>query len=354
MPGISLPMDRNPKFQEFFVGVDVGGTNIKTGVVSSTGRPLSNVVTPTEGFRGPEVGIETIKRSIVAAVEQSPIQMAHVAAIGLATPGTMDIPNGLWMEPANLPSWRYIPIRQIIADEFDKPTVLQNDANAAAFGEFWGGGAQKAHSLALWTLGTGVGCGLIINGQVVEGAHSHAGECGFLYLQMENGRPCVTGMKGTLEAYASVAGIIYRCKEALATGQHDSTIIATQVKQGASITPLMIAEAAEQGDPLGLQLVDDTARFMAYGTVNLMHTIDPDVVLFGGNVTFGRNESQLGRRFIQAIRDEIHNLAFPVPASKIRVDFAELGGDAGFIGAAGCAWSAFGVESQAVLRSRAS
>jgi glucokinase len=116
----------------------------------------------------------------------------------------------------------------------------------------------------------------------------------------------------------------------------------------------MIAEAAEQGDPLGLQLVDDTARYMAFGTVNLIHTIDPEVVLFGGNVTFGRNETQLGRRFIQTIRDEIKKLAFPVPGEKVRVDFAELGGDAGFIGAAGCAWSVFGTEALVGVRGQAS
>lgn len=354
MPGISIPKDRNSKIQEFFVGVDVGGTNIKTGVVSSSGRPLSHVVTPTEGERGPEIGIATIKRAIVEAVEQSPIRMANITAIGVATPGTLDIPNGIWMEPANLPKWRYIPIRQIIADEFEKPTILQNDANAASFGEFWGGGAQGAHSLVLWTLGTGVGCGLIVNGHVVEGAHSHAGECGFLYIQMENGRPCATGMMGTLEAYAGAAGMIHRCEEALATGKHPASQIAIQVQQGVSITPLLIAEAAEQGDPLGLQLIDDTARFMAYGTVNLMHTIDPDVVLFGGNVSFGRNETELGRRFIQTVRTEIKRLAFPVPAAKVRVDYASLGGQAGFIGAAGCAWSVFGAEAMAGKRGHAS
>jgi glucokinase len=354
MPGISLPKDRSSKIQEFFVGVDVGGTNIKAGVVSSSGRPLSDVVVPTEGDRGPDHGIATIKRTIVEAVEQSPVRMANIAAIGLAVPGTIDIPNGIWMEPANLPTWRYIPIRQIIADEFEKPTLLQNDANAASFGEFWGGGAQGAHSVVLWTLGTGVGCGLIVNGQVVEGAHSHAGECGFLYIQVEGGRPCITGMKGTLEAYASVAGLKRRCEEALALPTHQSTILAPRVNRGEEITPLMIAEAAEQGDITALQLVDDTARFMAYGTVNLMHTIDPDVVLFGGNVTFGRNETELGRRFIQTIRDEITKLAFPVPAAKVRVDFAELGGHAGFIGAAGCAWSVFGAEAMAGVRGHAS
>jgi glucokinase len=349
MPGAATPKDRTNSVQEFFVGVDVGGTNIKAGVVTSNGRPLSSIVLPTEADKGPEHGLRTIRHAVAEAVEQSPIRLRNIAAIGLATPGTLDIPNGILMEPANLPKWRHIPIRRLISDHFDKPTTLQNDANAAAFGEFWGGAGQGAHTLALWTLGTGVGCGLIVDGKIVEGAHSHGGECGFLYIQIENGRPCATGMKGTLEAYTGAAGFVVRAQEALDAGA-DSTVLRQLVESGMELTPLLIADAATAGDPLALQLIDDSAKFMAYGTANLMHTIDPDVVLFGGNVTFGRNETELGRRFIGRIREEIKQLSFPVPSSRIRIDYASLGGSAGFIGAAGCAWSQFGVE--AAVRSR--
>ena len=135
MPGTATPRDRNQIMQEFFVGVDVGGTNIKSGVVTSTGRPLSSVVLPTEADKGPEHGLATIRKAIEDAIEQSPIRIRNITAIGLATPGTLDIPNGILMEPANLPKWRHIPIRQLIGDHFQKPTTLQNDANAAAFGE---------------------------------------------------------------------------------------------------------------------------------------------------------------------------------------------------------------------------
>ncbi|MFP6763982.1 MAG: ROK family protein [Planctomycetaceae bacterium] len=350
MPGISLPpKDRSQSIQEFFVGVDVGGTNIKIGVVTSRGRPLSHVVVPTEGEKGPEHGLAVIHRAIEQAVDDSPVRMTNIKAIGLATPGTLDIPNGILMEPANLPNWRHIPIRQRIADHYGKPTVLQNDANAAAFGEYWGGAGQGAHSLVLWTLGTGVGCGLIVNGQIVEGAHSHAGECGFLYIQMENGRPSATGMNGVLEGYCSTAGITSRTEEGLADGL-EAPVMRAAIAAGEQVTPLFVAEAAEAGDPLANRILEDTARFMAYGTANLMHTIDPDVVLFGGNMNFGRNETELGRKFVERVRQEVGKLTFPVPAAAVRIDYAELGGQAGFIGAAGCAWAVFGAESEAVNR----
>lgn len=353
MVGIVSPKDRKSSMQEFFVGVDVGGTNINAGVVTSSGRPLSSVVLPTEADKGPEHGLATIRQAIKDAIEQSPIRLRNISAIGLATPGTLDIPNGILLEPANLPKWRHIPIRQVIADHFDKPTTLQNDANAAAFGEFWGGAGRGAHSLVLWTMGTGIGCGLIVDGKIIEGAHSHGGECGFLYIQIENGKPCATGMKGTLEAYAGAAGFVERAQEALDSGK-ESTVLRKLVKSGAELTPLLIADAATAGDPLALGLIDDSARFMSFGTANLMHTIDPDVVLFGGNVTFGRNETELGRRFVTRVRENIRELSFPVPSSRVRIDYASLGGSAGFIGAAGCAWSHFGAEAISSQRHHAS
>lgn len=351
MPGVLRPRDRKVP-QEFFVGVDVGGTNLKTGVVTSTGKVLSSVVVATEAEKGPDVGLQIIQNAIEKAVQDSPIRWQAISGIGMAVPGTIDIPKGLWMEPANMPKWRNIPIRQLISDHFQKPTVLLNDANAAAFGEYWAGAGAGAHSLALWTLGTGVGCGLIIDGQIVEGAHSHGGECGFLYIQIENGRPAATGMKGALEAYVGSAGLLTRCREALESG-HQNSLIAERIAAGATLTPLLIAEAAEQHDALGLSLIDESARFMAYGTANLMHTIDPGVVLFGGNMTFGRNDTELGRRFIGIVRDEIKRLSFPVPSQQIVIEYASLGGQAGFIGSGGWAWSKFGAEAIAKTRGHA-
>ena len=104
MSGATSPKDRHKSVQEFFVGVDVGGTNIKAGVVTSSGKPLSSIVLPTEGDKGPEHGLKNIRHAVDEAIEQSPIRMRNITAIGLATPGTMDIPNGILMEPANLPT----------------------------------------------------------------------------------------------------------------------------------------------------------------------------------------------------------------------------------------------------------
>jgi glucokinase len=226
------------------------------------------------------------------------------------------------------------------------PTVLQNDANAAAYGEFWAGRAKDARSLVFWTLGTGIGCGIIIDHVIIEGAHSHGAECGHIIIEMTNGRLCGTGQYGTLEAYASARALVARCEEALAAGRTSS--ISAHLAAGDNLTPLLIAQAAESGDRLCEDLVMETARFMGVGTVSLMHTIDPEMVLFGGAMTFGRTESGLGQRFLQEIRAEVKKRAFPIPAAKTIIEYASLGSDAGFIGAAGCARMKFGTPQSAV------
>jgi len=326
----------------YFVGVDVGGTNIETGIVDDSGTTLSRASSKTQAARGPELGLQTIFKSVESAIAQSPVSMEDVFAIGLATPGTMDLRRGMLLDPPNLPGWVNLPIRQIVADHFQKPVVLQNDANAAAYGEYWVGAARDAHSMAFWTLGTGIGCGIIIGDTIIQGEHSHGSECGHIIIDMNGERKCGTGQYGTLEAYAGAKALVSRCREALNAGRQSS--LSAMLDQGDDLTPLLIAQAAQSGDALADELVMDTARYMGIATTTLMHTIDPNMFLLGGAMTFGGNDSELGRRFLKRIKDEVQTRAFPVPAEQTKIDFASLGNEAGYIGAAGCARREFHVE----------
>jgi len=319
----------------FYLGVDVGGTNIKVGVVDSAAQSLSYVSLPTEPQRGPKAGLETILEACRMAVEKSKLDWPQIHAVGLATPGTMDIPSGMLLDPPNLPGWTDLPLRDQLASALDLPATLQNDANAAAYGEFWAGVGRDVSSLVFFTLGTGIGCGIIIGDTIVEGAHSHGAECGHIIIEMNDGRLCATGQYGTLEAYASATALIQRCREALDAGRESK--IAAELEAGEELTPLLIGRMCDAGDELADELIMDTARYLGVGATTLMHTIDPDMVLFGGAMTFGREESELGRRFLQEIRNEVRRRAFPVPAEKTKIEYASLGGDAGYIGAAGCA-----------------
>ncbi|MSR58538.1 MAG: ROK family protein [Planctomycetaceae bacterium] len=324
----------------YYVGIDLGGTNIKAGVVNDTGHPLSHVSIPTDAVKGPLIGVENLVAAAEQAICEAGVTKDCLIGAGLATPGTMDIPAGMLLDPPNLPGWNDFPVRDRVARKLGLQTVLQNDANAAAYGEFWAGAARDANSLVFWTLGTGIGCGIILDDVIVEGAHSHGAECGHIIIEMTNGRLCGTGQYGTLEAYAGARALTARCEEALAAGRPSA--IGARLQAGDALTPLLIGQVAEAGDELCNELVMDTARYMGVGTVSLMHTIDPEMVLLGGGMTFGRNATPLGRRFIEEVRNEVKKRAFPIPAARTVIDFASLGGDAGYIGAAGCARMKFG------------
>jgi glucokinase len=325
--------DRHPPY---YLGIDLGGTNVKSGVVDDEGRPLSSISVETHADRGPEAGLDTLAQAGRLAVEASGLPWDAIAAVGLGSPGTMDIPAGMLLEPPNLPGWNQLPIRQLLSKRLKKPTVLQNDANAAAYGEYWAGAARDARSMVMFTLGTGIGCGIVSEGHIIEGRHSHGAECGHIIIQMDGGRQCSCGGYGHLEAYASATALVKRAQEALEADSTSSKLRALELDQ---ITSRAINEAAEAGDELARRLMRETAHYLAVGAVCLMHTIDPDMVLFGGGMIAA------GRLFLEDIRSDIRKMAFPTPAAHTRIEYAELGGDAGFIGAAGCARFAFGPRS---------
>src|SRR5205085_1330584 len=203
---------------------------------------------------------------------------------------------------------------------FQIPTAFQNDANAAAFGEFWAGAGKDVHSMVLFTLGTGVGGGIIIGDLVLEGEHSHGAELGHMKIEMTNPLQCGCGRWGCLEAYASATAVVKRALDALAQKRTKSTLAALRDKEG-GLTARAIFDAAKAGDSLAGKIVDDTAYYLAVGAMNMMHTIDPDMVAFAGGMTAA------GKPFLQRIRGYVKELAFPVPAKKTTICYAQLGND---------------------------
>lgn len=325
----------------FFVGLDLGGTNIKVGVVDDQGRPLSWLSVPTEPEKGAEDASARMGGAVLRAIEQAGLQPSDVARVGLGSPGTMDIPAGMLIEPVNLKGpkgneWNHFPIRDRVSHHCGLPVAFANDAAAAAYGEYWVGAGREFHSIVLFTLGTGIGCGIIIGDLSIDGENSHGAECGHLVIDFaEDARRCGCGQPGHLEAYASATGVVKRAQEAL--DADGSSSLTNLLSKGEELTPKLLAQEAEAGDRLSMEIILETARFMGVGIVNLMHTVDPNGVLLGGAMTFGGNDSELGRRFLAEIRQEVNRRAFPVLAKRIAIDFATLGGDAGYIGAAGIA-----------------
>ncbi len=313
----------------YYAGLDVGGTTMKAGVVDDDGRPLGPPISlTTEAHRGQEFGLERMCETLRQAVAAVGVGWERVAAIGVATPGLMDIPAGMILDPPNLRPWKNVPVRQYVQDQLKVPTAFQNDANAAAYGELWGGAGRGARSMVLFTLGTGVGGGIVIGDRVLEGEHSHGAELGHIKIEITNPRACGCGRMGCLEAYASATAVVTRTREALAEDGGRSTLHGVAARE--EMTARDVFLAADAGDALAARVVEDTAYYLAVGATNMMHIIDPDVVVFGGGMTAA------GEPFMERIRHHVRQLAFPVPAERTVVRWAELGSDAGFIGAAGC------------------
>jgi glucokinase len=320
----------------FFVGLDLGGTNVKVGVVDDRGRPLSWLTTPTEVERGPENATERMAKAIHQAIAEAGLQRNDVVRVGLGSPGTMDIPAGRLLKPVNLRGWDDFPIRDRLADRCGIPVSFANDAAAAAYGEYWVGSGREMQSMILLTLGTGVGCGIIIHGRSIDGVNSHGAECGHNIIDAsENARWCNCGQQGHLEAYASATAVTRRTRDRLEAGLKSS--LRDRLASGEQLTPKLLAEEAEKGDPLATEIIMETARYLGIGLVTLIHTIDPAGVLIGGAMTFGGAGSELGRRFLSRVKEEIDRRAFAVLAERLLLDFASLGGDAGYVGAAGLA-----------------
>ncbi len=313
-----------------FIGLDVGGTSMKAGVVDDSACVLGHISLPTEASKGQEHGLERMCETIRQAASCSGVTMKDIAAIGVATPGTMDIPGGIILDPPNLKPWQNVPVREHVQNVFQLPTAFQNDANAAALGEFWAGAGKDVHSMVFFTLGTGVGGGIVIGDLVLEGEHSHGAELGHMKIEMTNPRQCGCGRWGCLEAYASATAVVKRTLEALTRDQGKSSLH-DHLHQDREVTAKDVFDAAESGDELAKRLVEETAYYLAVGSMNMMHTIDPNMVVFGGGMIAA------GENFLDRIRHHIKELAFPVPAEKTEVRYALLGSDAGFIGAAGCA-----------------
>lgn len=322
----------------YFVGIDVGGTNTKVGIVDNRGLTLAFQSIPTSEEKGPEDLIERACQAVDEMVIELGVSHTDLAALGVGTPGPMDIPRGIILDPTNLPHWRHFPIRDRLSKLSGLPVSFTNDANAAAFGEFWVGSGREFDSLIVLTLGTGVGGGIIVNGRAVEGVNSFGAECGHIIIDSHpDARLCVWGGgRGELEAYASASAVVQHAQLLLEQGRKSS--VTKRLADGEELTTLMLSEEAENGDAFALEVILETATYLGVGIVTLVHTIDPGAVILGGAMNFGGTATAVGRQFLEQVTKEFRSRAFAVVADT-KIDYASLGGDAGYIGAAGIARS---------------
>jgi glucokinase len=327
--------------EPLFLGIDVGGTNTKIGLVDERGQTLAFEEIETQEPDGPQVAVDRMAEASRRVTTAALAAGLKVVRIGLGTPGTMDLPNGMLLDPPNLPNWWNFPIRDAVGTACGLPVSFVNDANAASFGEFWIGTGKQHDSLVMLTLGTGVGGGIIVDGQLVNGCNSFGSECGHIIVDPgPEALLCVWGGgRGQLEAYASASAVAQRAETALRAGATSS--LTRLLMAGKAITAKRIYEAAEQGDAFSLKLIDETAFYLGIGVTTLVHTVDPGLVVLGGAMNFGGPTSTVGQKFLARIRQVFAERTFPNVLAGTTIDFASLGGDAGYIGAAGFARKEF-------------
>jgi glucokinase len=312
------------------IGVDVGGTNLKAGLVDAAFAVVERREIETQAARGVDHVLARIAGLIGELREISGRNGAPVGAVGVGVPGPLDFARGLVFNAPNLPGWVNVPVRDRLSEACGAAILVENDANAAAYGEFVAGAGRDSQDMVLLTLGTGVGGGIVADGRVHRGAFGNAGEVGHIIVQ-PGGRACPCGQFGCLERYSSANAIEQRAAEAIRAGRPSR--LADAMQHSGEIDAPDVAAAARAGDALAAEIWDDACRYLALACTTLQHIVNPRVVVLGGGLI------NAGAQLLVPVRRHLEALTWRMADDRPRVEFATLGGDAGIIGAAAIAAS---------------
>lgn len=315
-----------PSF-EAVIGVDLGATNIHSLLVEQDGEILAADSRPTLGQEGRKRTISQILSSIQALREKrEELGVSSLLGVGVGSPGPLSVRKGIIYHSPNIPEWENLPLVEILEEKLKLPVFLENDANAAALGEWWKGAGRGVNYLFLLTLGTGIGGGIIINGEVYHGAWDTGAELGHMIIK-EGGMTCGCGARGCLEAYASATGVVRRAKAALKQGH--STIL-TQLIGGKmeNLTCELVFEVAKQGDELALWIVEETGRYLGIGVGSLINILNPEMVILAGGMI------KAGDLLFNQVRKYARLNSLKASREGVKILPAKLGEDAGAIGAA--------------------
>jgi glucokinase len=317
--------------EQYAVGVDLGGTNVRTALVSRQGRIRCAEARRSDLSRGPAALMDEMAELVQRVIEQGAAAPDGVVGIGVGSPGPLSPSRGLVFKAANLPGWKNVELRRGITERTGRPTIIDNDANLAAYGEFWAGAGKGADNIVMLTLGTGIGAGVVINGELLHGHFENAAELGHTIV-VPNGRVCSCGQRGCLEQYASASSVARRVVEGIKNGE--SSILAGMVARNEPFGSRKVVEAAQDGDALASRIWDEACYFLAIACANIQHAFNPQrIVLSGGMSKAGSFLTELVQKHFELLSWNLHD-DFP------EIAVAELGDDAGVIGAAGWAWKA--------------
>lgn len=311
------------------IGIDLGGTNIKGGIVARDGSILHRAQIATNAAEGVDVVVDRLADLARTLGERAEAKQ-EALGIGVGSPGMIRQSDGVVLFSPNLNGWHDVPLVAMLKERLGRTIVLNNDANNAALGEFSIGAGRGRRNMVMLTLGTGVGGGIIANGRLLTGSRGNAGELGHTIVE-PGGRPCGCGQLGCLEAYSSATATAERAIEQVRGGA-DSTLRAVHEQNG-TLTTVDVVNAAEAGDETARFVWDESCRYLAIACVNFQHIFDPDCIVLAGGM------SDAGDFLLSPVRSKIAEIFSPNFGTAPEILPAMLGNDAGMVGAAFSAMS---------------
>ena len=311
----------------FYLGIDLGGTNISAGIVDENNRIAAKTNRKTHVPCSPEEICEQLAAAAFDTLENAKLTLDDVPWVGVGSPGTVNRATGV-IEYANNLQFRKLPLKDLLETRIHKKVILENDANAAAYGEYKAGALKGANNAVAITLGTGVGSGIIIDGKIYAGSNFAGGEFGHTVIVF-NGRPCTCGRKGCWEAYSSATGLINSTKEAMRKIGRDTQIWKIAGGNLDNVDGRTAFEAMRRGDPTGKSVVDSYIAYLGCGLTNCVNIFQPDILCIGGGIS---NE---GEPLLKPLREYVERESYAMNTDKKTILCkAALGNDAGIIGAA--------------------
>ena len=315
----------------YYIGVDLGGTNIAIGIVNEEFEIVKKGSTPTKPERGADAIVADMAALSLKLLEEMGLTLDDVASAGVATPGTANNETGVVEYANNIPFLQYPLADKLSALLGGKPVYIENDANAAAKAEAMAGVAKGAPYSVMITLGTGLGGGIVINGKVYSGFNFAGAELGHIVIE-KDGRQCSCGRKGCWEAYSSATGLVNMTKDAIIAARESGRETAMEEMIGGDLDKVSARtafNAQKAGDAVGAEVVDEYISYLATGIVNVINIFQPNVLSIGGGVC---NE---GENLMKPLLDKVWSETYSREGTpKTQILIAKLGNDAGIIGAA--------------------
>jgi glucokinase len=305
------------------VGVDLGGTNIRAGLTDREGRIVREVRRPSLAEESPQTTLANVQDAVREVMAQHGVVAEQAVGIGIGLPGIMDSETGVVFWSPNFPSWRDVAVPPAVGDPLGLPTYILNDARCAALGELQFGAGRGARHMVMITLGTGIGGAFVVDGRLLLGPNGSIGEVGHQTID-PSGPRCGCGNFGCWEQFCARDAIIERALRRIQRGEATSLV---EGSEPGEVTPARIAQVATAGDPLAVAVMEETAFYVGVGVANLINMLNPEVFVIGGGI------AQAGEVLFAPMRRTVRARAVALQQRTARIVSAELGDNAGVIGA---------------------